>query len=159
MLRRKVLNVRNGSKAGVLCSSKLGRLAATEYHRREHHDGGVDEAGSEYTQMSTAAGAAGALIAVDAERKQREVIAYFEGQGALDPASAVALPPDAQLSQSIIAEMLSHGELFDAGAGTYWLDRDQAAKRQGQSKQRTNRALTIISAMAAAAAIAVLALR
>jgi hypothetical protein len=109
--------------------------------------------------MSAAAGAAGALIAVEAERKQREIVAYFEHKGALDPASAVALPADAQLSQNIIAEMLRHGELFDAGAGTYWLYPDRAAKRQAQSKQRTNRALTIISAAAAAAAIAVLALR
>jgi hypothetical protein len=109
--------------------------------------------------MSAAAGAAGALIAVEAERKQREVVAYFEAQGALDPASAVALPADAQLSHSTIAEMLSHRELLDAGAGTYWLDLDRAARRQAQSKQRTNRALTIVSAVAAAAAIAVLALR
>ena len=109
--------------------------------------------------MSGAAGAAGALIAVQSERKHREIVTYFEAHGALGPADPIALPADSRLSRSVIAEMLSHGELIEAGAGTYWLDRDRAAARQARSKRTTNRALTIISAVAAAAAIAVLALR
>ena len=109
--------------------------------------------------MSAAAGAAGALIAVQSERKHREIVAYFEAQGALDPSCAVPLPADSPRSQSVITEMLSHGELMNTGAGRFWLDHDRATRRQARRKQRTNRALTIVSAVAAAAAIAVLALR
>jgi hypothetical protein len=109
--------------------------------------------------MSGAAGAAGALIAVQSERKHREIVTYFEAQGALDPSNAVPLSADVRLSHSVIAEMLRHGDLTETGAGTYWLDRDRAAKRQARTKQQTNRVLTIVSALVAAAAMAVLALR
>jgi hypothetical protein len=122
-------------------------------------EGEDDEAGLEQAKMSAAAGAAGALIAVHSERKHREIIAYFEAQGALDSSSAVPLPKDYLLSQTVIDEMLSHGELSETGGGSFWLDRDRAARRQARSKQRTSRALTIVSAVAAVAAIAVLALR
>ena len=109
--------------------------------------------------MSAAAGAAGALIAVQSERKRREIIAYFEEKGALDPASAVALPAEPGLSRAMFEKMLRDGELLEVGAGTYWLDRDRAATRHARSKRQINSALTIISAAAAVAALAVLATR
>jgi hypothetical protein len=109
--------------------------------------------------VSAAAGAAGALIAAQAEQKHREIVAYFEEQGALDPAGAVALPADDRLARSVIDEMLGHGELIEEAADRYWLDRDRAALRQARIKRRAGRALTIVAAVAAAAAIAVLALR
>jgi hypothetical protein len=109
--------------------------------------------------MSGAAGAAGALIAAQSERKHREIVGYFETQEALDPSKAVPMPADTGLSKTVLAEMLRHGELIDTGGGKFWLDRDRAARRQARTKQQTNRTLTIVSAVAAAAAIAVLALR
>jgi hypothetical protein len=109
--------------------------------------------------MNVAAGAAGALIALQAEQKRREIVAYFEDQEALDPSSAVILPADGRLPRSVLDEMLRFGDVRQAGEGKYWLDRDQAERRHARSKRLTNRALTIISAVAAAAAIAVLAFR
>jgi hypothetical protein len=99
------------------------------------------------------------LIAVQSERKHREIVTYFEAHGALGPANAVALPADSRLSRTVVAEMLSHGELIEEASGTYWLDRDRADARQARSKRKTHRALTIVSAVAAAATVAVLALR
>ena len=107
----------------------------------------------------SAAGAAGALIALQSSQKHREVIAFFEAHGALEPSRAIEVPPETRLSQATVAEMVRHGDLVEIGAGHYWLDRDKAANRQARIKRRTNRALTILSAIAAAAAIGVLALR
>jgi hypothetical protein len=109
--------------------------------------------------MSAAAGAAGALIAIQSERKHREIVSYFESQRALDPSSAIALSDELRLDRSVIVEMLRHGELLDVGGGKYWLDRDRAEMRQARSKRRTANTLTIFSAIAAVAALAVLSLR
>jgi hypothetical protein len=109
--------------------------------------------------VSAAAGAAGALIAVQSRRKHRDIVAYFVSRGALAPASAVELPADPPLSQSVIADMLRNGDLTDTGTGTFWLDHERAVTRQAKSKQLTDRILTIVSAVGAMAAIGILALR
>jgi hypothetical protein len=109
--------------------------------------------------VSAAAGAAGALIALQSRRKHRDIVAYFKSKGALDPTSAVELPSDHRLSQSVIADMLEHGDLTDTGVGTYWLDHERAVRRQERTKKLTDRMLTIVSAIGATAAVAILALR
>jgi hypothetical protein len=109
--------------------------------------------------VSAAAGAAGALIVVQSRRKHRDIVAYFKSKGALDATSAVELPTDPRLSKSVIADMLSHGDLTGTGAGTYWLDYERAMGRQERTKKLTDRVLTIVSAVGAMAAVAILALR
>jgi hypothetical protein len=96
---------------------------------------------------------------VQSRRKHRDIVAYFKGKGALDPASAVELPTEPSLSQSVTADMLRHGDLIDTGAGTYWLDHERAIGRQERTKKLTDRVLTIVSAVGAMAAVAILALR
>jgi hypothetical protein len=96
---------------------------------------------------------------VQSRRKHRDIVAYFKGKGALDPTSAVQLPTDPQLSQSVIADMLRHGDLTDTGVGTYWLDYERAVGRLERTKKLTDRVLTIVSAVGAMAAVAILALR
>jgi hypothetical protein len=112
---------------------------------------------SETMRMS---GAAGAVAAV--ERDWHDVIRYFETQGAVDPANAISLPSDHQLSTRMISQLLRDGDLQEAGAdgGTYWLDVEGAVKRRKRSNRRVGRLLLIISATAAAAvAIVAVALR
>jgi hypothetical protein len=55
--------------------------------------------------------------------------------------------------------MLSHGDLTATDVGTYWLDHERAVMRQERTKKLTDRVLTIVSAVGAVAAVAILALR
>jgi predicted transcriptional regulator len=96
---------------------------------------------------------------VQSRRKRSDIVAYFKSKGALDATSAVELPSDHRLSQSVIADMLSHGDLTQTAVGTYWLNYERAVRRQERTKKLTDRVLTIVSAVGAMAAVAILALR
>jgi hypothetical protein len=96
---------------------------------------------------------------VQSRRKHRDIVAYFRSKGALDPTVAVELPTEPRLSPSVIKDMLSHGDLNDTGVGTYWLDHERAVRRQERTQKLTDRVLTIVSAVGAMAAVAILALR
>jgi hypothetical protein len=109
--------------------------------------------------MSAAAGAAGAIAAAVAERRYRELIASLEEQGAVDAASAAPLPARTRSDRSVIRELVRHGAINEAAPGTYWLDREAADTWHARRKRTMNRALGVISAVAATAAVAILALR
>jgi hypothetical protein len=67
-------------------------------------------------------GAAGAIIAAAAARREREMITALRESSALSANAAIAITPRGQMGRAVLRRLMEGGAVKEAAGPRYWLD-------------------------------------